>query len=692
MTARSLSSPADAERAIAELFLFSANPSGDPVQLLLEVQEDGCFQDQRWVSVGEITVHLSSPNSPVSDSAGIDPRVAALRYGAFDWSIPLRDVLERDLLAALNLPQESTGSRSRSPRNPDVHDPIDAVADVAVRCGLASLRFDPMILSRMPFRTPVSVVVDTSAVIQGGLSFVARHLTPAARIRIPAIVHVEILDMADRFLSNRRKGKNPDKTLAGHALSQGGQRVLLRLELEGAVEIERARLDADPIRGAVKAQPADVQQGLSGVMRSFADRLILETAIRHRDRVRDDHPVMLMTSDQGLARMAQAEGFTPVFFDSTGRDQVFGSTVSGVNFAPFSSSEPRIQHTSLATLLWEFAVTFGSARLRSQESDAWFDVSAMGPDLKWYSYHAIEDLLWIRRYRPQQPGPAVSRRAADTSSHRRTRELPQRPRKERIPDGAYAFSPRKMLALMQALSEAGILADIAGMSAAGVKAPRAYEEYFSFLRSGRFALRKDEHLQKTPQLDELLEGLRRSAWPDVRELLLAVPALSRLLSQLRVGEPVTDAASVLRKSAFSPHCALLEAIRSALRIASEGVYATPNSPPSRDFARIAIDAYDAVRVGEEFALTGAWLERLVRAEGIHPMTVKERLKEAHQAGYLQRFFEGSTPETRYENRQFSAIALREGELVLQTVHLYHGDILMPGRASVSIKLRQGDHS
>ena len=86
----------------------------------------------------------------------------------------------------------------------------------------------------MPFRRSTTIVADTSGALQGGLDFVARHLHPAARVKVPAIVQMEIVNFADRFLSGRRATRTrPTDLLIDHLLSQGGQRVLLRLELHG---------------------------------------------------------------------------------------------------------------------------------------------------------------------------------------------------------------------------------------------------------------------------------------------------------------------------------------------------------------------------------------------------------------------------------------------------------------------------
>lgn len=126
---------------------------------------------------------------------------------------------------------------------------LDGVFSAACRVGLIHPVFDSDTLAAMPFRRPTTVVTDTSAIVQGGLDFVVRFLYPMARVKVPAIAHMELLNACDNYLSLRR-GKlakpAPGRIVLEHALSQGGQRALLRLELQTDTEIERGRLGADP--------------------------------------------------------------------------------------------------------------------------------------------------------------------------------------------------------------------------------------------------------------------------------------------------------------------------------------------------------------------------------------------------------------------------------------------------------------
>ena len=113
----------------------------------------------------------------------------------------------------------------------------------------------------MPFRRPTTVVSDTSGVLQGGLSFVSRYLYPAARVKVPAIVHTEVVNLADRFLSIRRAQRSaPYELLLAHLNSQAGQRVLLQLELHSDVELERTLLFGDPLRNAFTQEKGALQE------------------------------------------------------------------------------------------------------------------------------------------------------------------------------------------------------------------------------------------------------------------------------------------------------------------------------------------------------------------------------------------------------------------------------------------------
>ncbi len=677
-----LRSPEDADATLAGLLYQRYVPGTGTLSLRLDIREDACFGTYAWVSAGPVTLHPEAVDASQDGGDGKAAVQRALSYGFFDWTLPPRDCLERELTAALK------SSADRKPTDRDlarIREATKAVAHAALRCGLAYPMVDAMALSRMPFRRTVSVVADTSAVLQGGLDFVALHLAPPARITIPAVVHMEVLNLIDRYFTQRRAGKHGPRMLLDHVSSQGGQRVLLRLEREH--QLERSRLGADPLRGIIQpdSDAEDKSLGLQQVQRSFADRLILETAIQRRDRVEPNHPVMLMTADQGLARMALAEGIEPIFFDANGVSHLFGTTLSGVTFRPFTDG-PRTHAVALTRVLWELAVAFGRARAISVTTGDALEVAAIGEELSWQPYHSADDLLWTAatsRTPAEEPALSLAGEVdVDTDSSPSVAETRARYA------GSYSFSPNSLLKLMVAVADT-VLSDADGMMAAGVRSMTAYEQYLRFLQAGGFATRHDSRLQGTESLTSLLQSMAASAFDDMRELLGQVASFDQFLGRLSVGVSLTKEDSGVRKVAFASYCALAEVCCAGVRFADSGIYATPENPTSDEFAAQAFQAYDAVRKGDDFALTGAWLEYLVQHQGIHPMRARQRLAEAYQGGYVRRFFEGSTPETRYESRTLHVLYVDGGVPGMRKINLYHGDFLMPGRAAGSIRLSRG---
>ena len=705
MNAFVLQSREDAALVLADLFHDHIKKDDKFTLVLeLEVSEDQCFKEKQWASIGRMTVHPELPGASEDETDGRDALLNAFQYGLFDWELPAQDTLHAAFVSALkgNQPDERTETT--------IKESIKAVAHVAIRCSLALPVFDAMTFARMPFRRPVSIVVDTTAVIQGGLDFLARHLSPMVRIKVPALVHMEILNLVDRYFARRRRPTQTvtqnAKMLLDHTLSQGGHRTLLRLEVDRQIEFERPRLGADPLRGIVQpdSDAEDKQLNLQRIQRSFADRLILETAVQHRDRVGSDHPVMLMTSDQGLARMALAEGIEPVFFDSNSVSHLFGVTLSGITFAPFATASHRLCSSSLPHLLWECAATFGSARLVSSVNETTYEVASIGESVAWQPFHSYEDLLWTQtsptavqpagvQLLPKDEKVSLQKISPEEEDGRNDNAVEERARRAtpRSLTGSYIFNAASMLNLMAKLENTGSLSDEEGLPIAHVKTYSAYSQYYKFLIAGHFAGREHDRLVKTDLLDQFFKAMRVQSYAEMNAFLAGVPAFQQFSNKLELGSALTQEASGLRKAAFPPHCTLAELCCIGVRLPGEGIYGTPCNPTPADFVLPALQAYEEVRAGEDFALTGTWLECLAKRFGIHPVYVRRRLSEAHQGGYIRRYFEGSTPETRYDNRNIHVLRIDGETPVVQKSNLYYGDFLMPGRASVSIKLSPGDH-
>lgn len=697
-----LSSKRDAELVLTKLLMENKQANDELPNISLQVREDKCFGES-WVDIGRIKLFPELPDASKTEEDDSLERVRfALRYGFFQWKIPSQNEISEQIERAFSAKIKEKNNPRQKMR---IAESAKSIAHIAIRCGLANPVFDALTLEIMQFRRPISVIVDTNAVLQGGLDFFAKHVLPTARIKVPALVHMEIINFVDRYFSQRNKESYTPTMLLDHLCGQGGQRVLLRLETNENVEFERPKLGADPLRGVVTndSDAEDKSLGLQRVQRSFADRLILETAIQHREQVAPDHQVMLLTGDQGLARMSLAEGLQPIFFDSNAALSLFDRTLSGINFVPFSNEGPKFHSTSLVELLWEFAAAFGTARVSFNEETAKFEVLALGGEVAWQPYHSYEDLLWTRTNvdsNPEQPdanvGGNADEQALGEDEHRKNfpakRGSASRESQPKLRKGSYDFNLNSMFRLVRILNENGTLTDQEGMELIKVGSSVAYAKYRNFLTAGNFAIRRRGRIDKTDSIELLYSGLTSADYISVRSQLAKVSSFRQFLERLQKGSGIDQEASELRRDVYRTYSNLAEICCAGVRLADKGIFGTPFNPGVSKFAEQALVAHELVRGGEAFALTGLWLEEMIARFGIHPVQARQRLIEAHQGGYIRRYFEGSTPETRFENRNIQVLSYEHGEIIVRSTNLYHGDFLMPGRASVSLKLLKGERT
>jgi len=670
----------------------------------LEVREDKCFKADTWLRVGSVSAY---PNKDEEQESEHNPFEQALRLGSFSWSVPAFDVLIEQCIASFH--DKDLSAPKKALQKDKTRRALEGLIHCAARCGFVNPTFDAGSVTDMPFSRPTTIVVDTSAILQGGLDFVVRFLYPMARIKVPAIAHMEILNMADRYLTHRRCAETkfvPVNALFDHVTSQSAQRVLLRLELQTETEIERPRLGADPLRGIVQPESdaEDSALGLQRIQRSFADRLILETAIHHRDRLSPDHPIVVLTADQGLARMTLAEGLQSLFFCAPVASQVCGNTLPATCFRPLVSDavDSPFFHISLPTLVWELACTFGSARVITDDNACSFTVAAIGETLPWHPFHSKDDLLWTSLSTPESVAqietepilpdgiveltkavaePAAEVKASSTKAAGRPQTAPL--------TGAYRFTLDSMVKLIMAFERRERLTDRDGMRIVGLTTAKRYADLRNFLLAGSFVEKIDDGLKKLASLDDLVEATKTLNLGRVNELFMKVPSFRAFVEELEVGTPTAATnISSIAQSAIRTYVALAEICCAALDIAGEGIVSTPNSPPPREFVAIALDAYRRLKNGEQYVLTGKWLEHLARQSGIHPIRARERLNEAREGGLIERYTEGSTPETQFELHSMEMLEKEKGTVFVRTLKLYHGDFLIPGKASVSIRLEE----
>jgi hypothetical protein len=672
--------------------IFDGREGGEAT---LSVREDICFE-KGWLDVGTVLLR------PVPAGAGDEETERlpnAARYGSYEWHC-------RDLAGLVKDVKKLTGDASADEGK--IKRALSSLPDVATRLGLLFPWFDPDALSLMPFRLPTTVVADTCAVIKGGVDFLARFLHPMARLKIPAIVAMEIANQVQTYLEQRRKspqGKHMKVSpLLDHVTSQGGQRALLRFELHSDVEVERTRIFSDPLRNAFHRDNDYPNLNVVAPIRAYCDRLILETAREHRALVSPGHPVLLMTSDEGLARMAIAEGIEPLFFRPTEDSRCFGRILCGTPFRPFDG---RPFSVPLCTLIWELAVTFGSARLASSDGSRTLSVQAMAKDLNWQPFHARDDLLRVcwEGYDPLpspgagaaprdlKPGPGAEhppRRVSPTAEPKRV--VTQKSGKTDTlgplsPGTVYDFSLDRMLRVLQVLADNRVVSLSAKDSPFSGMSKRTLREYVGFLRSAGLVEVVSGNLQATDLLFPLWHAARTLELAGVAEGLRAVPSFRAFLDSLpAIGQPC-DLVALPPKQRPSPaYLRLAELSAQALRIPEEGIYSTPRDPEPRELVELALSAYDRLRKGETYVPTGLWLEALARESGVHPLNARNRLSEAQAAGLLDRFTEGSTPDTRFDSHSFTALEVADGIVAARTFHLYRGDFIIPGKASVSIRL------
>lgn len=668
-----LMSPDEAAPKIAGMFADGA-PCG------IAAREDRAFKDEEWFDLGEVSLQFSSSSE--------DPETL-VKNGAFEWRLPDVQHARNTLSDLLDKKDEDKDSRNVSRALADV-------ASIGVRTGLLHPVFDPASLEEMPYRRSVTVVADTSGVLQGALDFVVRHL-PIARIKIPAIVQMEFVNFTHRFLSLRRKQKNQRRfhELIEHLKSQGGQRTLLRLELQADAEIERTYLLGDPLRSAFQpehdAELSDLNVSVS--VPAYADRLILEAARHHQAQSGPKHAVRLLTGDQGLARMALAEGVTPLYFRAVRADDFFGRRLAGQTFDPFTG---QLRRTPLALVLWELATAFGSARLTGGKGRS-FTVSALDEEMSWFPYHSVNDLLWCEQAPASTTGDSShpvrgqirsGRSGGAAVSQEETAEPSGDVRRTaRKASSFQVFDVGRLLRLICALDDEEEMSEPRVMELLGVRSPRGGSEYRRFLSSADLVSVTDGNWKAEPPIQPLSAALRNERTEELRDVLLNAPSFSTFaahIGQSEVGSALDLSGVVARGT--NNYRILGEITLLCALVRTEGVYPTPTTPDAATFARTALDRFTELDRGEGLIATGAWLESLIRNDGIHPEIARRRLDEASTKGLLRRSTEGSTTQIRFDDHVVHVLRTDAGMPVVTPIHLYRGDYLIPGKGSTSLRI------
>ena len=657
----------------------------------VQVQEQRAFKDDQWLCLGTVSL---SPNTLGHEDEQHD---AALASTAFEWQLPEAGKVEKKLASLLEMEQ---GDNDYS----KISRALDQAASIAIRAGLLYPVFDPAAIEEMPFRRATTVVSDTSGILQGALDFVVRHLHPAARVKIPAIVQMEFVNSAHRFFSIRRSNeekihknrKNKSKLLRAnelieHLKSQGGQRALLRLELQSDAEIERTYLLGDPLRDAFQPDRDSAlrELNLSVSVPAYADRLILEAARHHQAQSEPGHVVRLLTSDQGLARMALAEGMVPLYFTAVKYGDFFGTRLTGQMFNPFTGD---VHGIPLTRILWELATAFGVARLQWKDGGA-ITISALSDSTSWSPFHSVDDLLWFST--EEAANGATSTSQTDTPAARSSTKTAGK-EASTVADRTARNASFQRMSVNRLFRLICALDDSQGLNAAQVSAllnvrnTRNVNEYRRFLLSADLVEIDGDRWIPTPLVQPLSADLRNENPAALRSALLKAPSFAAFDAQVvqsEIGHPIDM--SGLSRSATTYR--ILGELTLICASVDRKLYATPTHPAPDLFAQIALRRFRDLDNGDGLVATGRWLESLIQHDGIHPEVAHRSLEQANEEGLLRRSTEGSTMQTGFDNHVVYVLRTDvddDGMPVAKPVHLYRGDYLIPGKASVSLRIEE----
>ena len=716
-----LKSPNEAVKEIAKIFDYELSQSKSNQNLVILCRDESAFieGDKTWLKLGDIWLPPWLPpltNKDASSSNRLEMISKFTKIGAFEMSTPSIDEAKEELSKALAYKPEE---------NDQVETVLADISSIAVRAGLVQPSFDPVALEDMPYKRPITIVADTSGVLQGGLDFVAKFLYPAARVKIPTIVNVELTNAAGNFFSCRRTKEDKKKNngrrreLVEHLKSQGGQRALLRLELQADTEVERTFILGDPFRDAFKP---DKDSGLNDLnltkpFPAYADRLILEAARQHQAQTSPTHEVRLLTADQGLARVALAEGITPLYFGATKPDKLFGKRLTGRTLHPFTG---KVQSISLATILWELATAFGEARIESKDGESNFTVCALGKDISWSPYHSLDDLLWCSTEVIPSQGEVASYQSGNKDNSTRSEQESQGKMKKvplplskntakaiDLPTAKkdvravkpvisknkitfFNFNVEKLFQLICELDNLQEMSVADVVKSLDVKTVKTMDEYKRFLLSAGFLQIEGKIWKANNRIKELSAALRNGHSENMHKCLLKAPSYEefvRRVDQLKVGQ-------VLDREYFGRSINTYRILGEISCICVEvrdkgdkGIYATSNHPATSVFAPLAIQRFVELEDGDGLVETGAWLEALIQQDGIHPVIARSQLDQASRDGLILRSTEGSTTQIKNNDHIFHLLRVSSGLPKVEKIHLHRGDFLIPGKASVSLRIK-----
>lgn len=692
-----LQSQRDIDRQLPLLFAPS-----ESCGLEIYVQESKAFQEKTWLPLGNIRADVKFPERDESED---------FLVRGFVWHIVSPEALEEGLKKCIDSKYFETNKET-------VQQEVQKIIHACCfRLGLLYPILDASAMSLFPLQYPTTFVVDTNAVLWGAMNFIARYCGHTARIKIPSVVCQEIDNIADRFKSHLRKANNSNqrfKCLKERHESQGAQRALLQLEFSDT-EVERPLSTSDPFRVIFQPDNEPDFKGLEldKVQRSMADRLIFETARQHQRELSANHPIYMLTSDQGVARMAMIEGMKVLYFRADGTESPLGRQLPSVQYHPF---QPELTATSLPCLLWELATSFQRVRIGSLNDDEPFvELTTHGT---WNPDQAKEDLLWCRYNLPEYSTPPVTQSQIEGGEEPidEVLSLPPVPKKENTNPvqedadleptqeqsgtvtGLYAVSPTRLLELIYILGSKSPSSVAEALVAINLK-QTSFEEYARFLLSGGFIIYHDGTITSQPKLRTLVESLQSLNRDKIAEQFLQFPAIQTFVEFVRNVADAKDWRDRFKKE-VSKKNGVISGLKSLAEVAGlvfeiphQGIFYTSETPKVEEFIVYAHNIYTALSLeeGEEYILTGRWLENLAIEYRIHPIVSRRLIQEAIDANLLSCIFEGSTPDRRFDQHTLDVLVPIDDKTTIQRFQIYRGSFLIPGRATIRIKIERQTH-
>jgi hypothetical protein len=293
--------------------------------------------------------------------------------------------------------------------------------------------------------------------------------------------------------------------------------------------------------------------------------------------------------------------------------------------------------------------------------------------------------------RPKAPAPVTTiheEAAAPPPAKEVTAPAANSAKDEKGPVSLYKMSVDRLLNLIDVLESAQSLPEGRALSVLGLNAPSASRDYRRFLESGGALVVEDGDWKATKILTELAVALRNLDLAALRDTLAAFPsyaAIKTVLKEHAVGVPV-EPTTFGRAAATYQTLAELTELGAAVH--GRGFFATPTQPGNEAFVPKAIGAYQRLKKDGGWAETGAWLEELIRGEGLHPLIARRLLQDASEQNLLKRITEGSTTDTKLDRHTLRTLQLVDGTPGIKIEHLYRGDFLIPGKGSSSIRVEE----